>query len=73
MAPLVRPGTHVVDWVYAPDTPLVRDAAERAGATYEDGRRLLVYQAAATYGVWWGQEPDADELRATLTEEGCAE
>ena len=70
---LVRRGTHVLDWVYAPDDPLVKEAVERAGATYEDGRRLLVYQAAATYGVWWGEDPDADEVRATLREEGCAE
>jgi shikimate dehydrogenase/3-dehydroquinate dehydratase type I len=70
---LVRRGTHVVDWVYAPDAPLVRDAVERAGATYEDGRRLLVYQAAAAYGIWWGEEPSAEEIRASLTEEGCAE
>ena len=72
LGPLLRPGTHVVDWVYDPDDPTVRDTVERAGATYEDGRRLLVYQAAATYGVWWGEEPDADEVRATLMEEGCA-
>lgn len=70
---LVQRTGHVVDWVYAPDLPVIRDAAERAGATYEDGRRLLVYQAAAAYGIWWGEEPSADEIRATLREEGCAE
>jgi len=37
-----RAGVHVVDWVYAPDEPVVRRAAEKSGASYEDGTRLLV-------------------------------
>ena len=64
----VRSGVHVVDWVYAPDEPVVRRAAEQSHATYEDGTRLLVYQAAATYGIWWGAEPSAERVEATLGE-----
>lgn len=64
----VRPGVHVVDWVYAPDDPVVRRAAERSQATYEDGTRLLVYQAAASYGIWWGAEPSEERLTAALRE-----
>lgn len=70
---LLRRGTHVLDWVYAPETPIVRDLAGAVGATYEDGRRLLVYQAAASFSVWWGEEPSPEELAATLREEGCTE
>jgi len=70
---LVEAGSHVVDWVYSPVGTSVRNAVEAAGATYEDGKRLLVYQASASFGVWWGDEPDAEEIRATLREEGCAE
>jgi shikimate dehydrogenase len=57
-----RPGVHVIDWVYGPDDPAIRIAAERSGATYEDGSRLLVYQAAASYGIWWGSEPSSDQV-----------
>ncbi len=68
---LVRPGGHLLDWVYAPDRASVAEAARRAGASYEDGRRLLVYQAAASFALWWGEDPDAESLRATLEEERC--
>ncbi len=68
---LLRAGSHVLDWVYDPVQSEVRERARRAGATYEDGRRLLVYQAAASYEVWWGEAPDATEIARTLEEEGC--
>ena len=71
LSPLLRPGSHVIDWVYDADPPCVRDEARRAGATYEDGARLLVYQAAASFGIWWGEEPGEAELKETLGEEGC--
>lgn len=64
----IRPGVHVIDWVYAPDDPIVRTTAEKAGATYEDGSRLLVYQAAASYGIWWGNEPASDEVARAIEE-----
>ncbi len=70
--PLLGPGTHVLDWVYAPDRPLLRVRAERAGATYEDGWRLFVYQAAASYALWWGSAPSTELLSAALREGGCA-
>jgi shikimate dehydrogenase len=68
---LIAPGTHVIDWVYDPDLPTVREAVLRAGGTYEDGTRLLIYQAAASFGLWWGEEPDTEELTRTLAEAGC--
>ncbi len=68
---LLREGTHLIDWVYAPDLPYLREEADRAHATYEEGTRLLVYQAAATFGIWWGEEPEEEELVRTLEEEGC--
>ena len=73
LEPLLGTGVHVVDWVYDPEIPHVRDAAHRAGATYEDGTRLLVYQAAASYGIWWGEAPDEDAVALALREEGCAD
>lgn len=61
-----RSGIHVVDWVYGPENPIVRDTVERAGATYENGARLLVYQAAASYGIWWGEGPTSEQTTAAL-------
>lgn len=62
----LRPGVHTVDWVYAPEDPIVRLTADKAGATYEDGSRLLVYQAAASYGIWWGEGPPPEHISAAL-------
>ncbi|HKN05988.1 MAG TPA: type I 3-dehydroquinate dehydratase [Thermoplasmata archaeon] len=70
MSDWLRPGVHVVDWVYAPENPVIRSSAERAGATYEEGSRLLVYQAAASYGIWWGDEPSPEQVSTAL--EGIA-
>jgi len=64
----LRSGVHVIDWVYAPDNPVIREVTKRAGATYEDGSRLLVYQAAASYGIWWGEEPSPDQVSGALGE-----
>jgi len=66
----LRAGTHVLDWVYAPESPVLRDSAQRAGASYEDGSRLLVYQAAASYGIWWGEEPSPEQIRTVLEGNG---
>lgn len=64
---LLGAGSYVLDWVYRPASPVIRDAAESASATYEDGRRLLVYQAAASYEIWWGRPPsEASIARAVL-------
>ena len=71
LASLLRRGTHLIDWVYAPELPYLREEALRAHATYEEGTRLLVYQAAASFGIWWGEEPEEEELERALAEEGC--
>lgn len=68
LAGLVRPGTHVLDWVYSPVDPHVRRAAENASATYEDGWRLLVYQAAASYEIWWGEPPGESAVARAVAE-----
>jgi shikimate dehydrogenase len=54
---LLGPGRHLVDFVYAPEHPVIREIAEEAGASYEDGARLLEYQAAGSFRIWWGHEP----------------
>jgi shikimate dehydrogenase len=68
---LLGSGTRVLDWVYAPEEPVVREIAARGGAAYEDGWTLLVYQAAASFGVWWGAEPDPADVRSAIEEGPC--
>jgi len=72
LGPLLRPGSHLLDWVYRPDDDSLRHATERAGASYEDGWRLLVYQAAASYAIWWGSGPSPESVASALAEGGCA-
>ena len=64
----ITSSTHVVDFVYRPAYPFLRTGTEARGGTYEDGSRLLVYQAAESYGIWWGSPPSA-ELQATALKE----
>jgi shikimate dehydrogenase len=71
LAELIGPGTQVLDWVYSPEDRSVRTETERRGGQYEDGWRLLVYQAAASFGIWWGTEPDSEEIVATIAEGPC--
>jgi shikimate dehydrogenase len=69
---LVQRGGYLLDWVYGgSDASAARDA-HRAGAEYEGGERLLVYQAAASFEVWWGHPPPTPAVDAVLREVGCA-
>jgi shikimate dehydrogenase len=68
LAELVGPETRVLDWVYAPDESTIHGTCTRAQGTYEDGWRLLVYQAAASYGLWWGSEPDPEQVATAVAE-----
>ncbi|HXQ78961.1 MAG TPA: type I 3-dehydroquinate dehydratase, partial [Thermoplasmata archaeon] len=70
MSDWLRPGVHVLDWVYDPENQVIRSTALGAGATYEEGTRLLVYQAAASFGIWWGEEPSPAQVSSAL--EGIA-
>ncbi len=71
VGPLLRAGGTLLDWVYSPSRSDLRDLAVAASATYEDGWTLLVYQAAASYAIWWGTEPTADQVTATIQEGPC--
>lgn len=72
MGPLVNPETYLLDFVYAAPDPWLREAARRQGARYEDGRRLLVYQAAETFRIWWGEGPTPAQVSAAVQEAECA-
>lgn len=64
----IGPATHLLDFVYAPAHPFLRREAEARGATYENGSRLLVYQAAESYALWWGSSPSDALQEAALRE-----
>jgi shikimate dehydrogenase len=51
---LLGPSTYLLDWVYSAPSSPIASAASRVGCRYEDGARLLTYQAAASYERWWG-------------------
>lgn len=72
LAELIGPGSRVLDWVYSPEDPTIRSISERAGGRYEDGWRLLVYQAAASFGIWWGEEPAAELVDSAIAGGPCA-
>jgi shikimate dehydrogenase len=66
LAQLLAPGSHLLDWVYAADDAVIAETCRRSGSSYEDGWRLLVYQAAASFGIWWGSEPDRASIEAAI-------
>lgn len=68
----VGPGSTVLDFVYNAADPGVQRAVEKSGGVYEDGRRLLVYQAAEAYRLWWGEAPTEEAQQAALRRVGCA-
>ena len=53
----IGPFQYCLDFVYDPDHPTVRRWAEGNGAVYEDGTRLLRYQAEESYRRWFGELP----------------
>ena len=71
LRPLLRPGAYLLDFVYRPAHPILRRLAAQQKIPYEDGLRLLVYQAAASYGIWWGRDPPSEEIEGTIAEAEC--
>ena len=60
----IRAGCVVYDMVYnPPDTPLLRATAD-AGARAVGGLPMLVYQGAAAWETWTGQEAPVDVMMA---------
>lgn len=53
----LAPGARLLDWVYSPESPVLRSVCAERQAEYEDGRRLLVYQASETIGELFGSTP----------------
>ena len=69
IAPFLGAGTRLLDFVYRPESPVLASLCRRAGARYEDGERLVRYQAAESYALWWGHRPSLD--RSSEPSEGA--
>jgi shikimate dehydrogenase len=54
----------VVDLIYSPPTTLLIERARAAGATGWGGLGMLVRQAAASFGIWTGQQAPLDAMSA---------
>ena len=54
LLPWIGPKTRILDFVYDPDDRWLESAARARRARYEGGYRLLVYQAAESYAMWFG-------------------
>ncbi|MCI4339886.1 MAG: type I 3-dehydroquinate dehydratase [Thermoplasmata archaeon] len=70
LGPWLGERTHLLDFVYRAEDPTVPDLARRHGASYEDGRRLLGYAAAASFEIWWGTSPSPTLIDAAVREVG---
>ena len=57
-------GQLVVDLIYQPPTTPLLDNARAAGAVAWGGLGMLVLQAAASFGIWTGQDPPTDVMSA---------
>lgn len=65
-------GTYVLDFVYRPDRPFLGEMTTHYGGRYEDGARLLVYQAAESFGAFWDARPSLALEEKALREVVCA-
>jgi shikimate dehydrogenase len=61
-ADLIRPEMLVFDLIYRPfETRLLREAAAR-GARVLSGLPMLIYQGAASFKIWTGQDAPVDVM-----------
>lgn len=58
------PGRIVVDLVYDPPSTALVERARAAGAHAWGGIGMLVHQAAASFGIWTGQDPPLETMSA---------
>lgn len=63
---LLAPGALAVDLMYGPAAAGFLEWATRAGATGRDGLGMLVEQAAASFELWRGVRPPAQQVLAEL-------
>ncbi len=67
-AEVIHPGLLVYDLVYLPAETALMFAARRRGARVLGGLPMLVYQGAASFWMWTGQDAPVDVMMAAAKE-----
>jgi shikimate dehydrogenase len=62
----LRKRATVMDLVYRPRETRLLAAARAAGCSTIDGVSMLVHQGAASFRLWFGQEPDTGRMREAV-------
>jgi shikimate 5-dehydrogenase len=70
---MLAPSGHLLDFVYAPTDRSLQEIALARRASYESGLRLLLYQAAASYRIWWGAPLSHEIVESTYREAALCE
>jgi len=65
--PLIREGQVVFELLYNRQT-LLKEWAEKRGAIYSDGLKMLVYQGLESFRLWTGCEPSPKVALQALSE-----
>lgn len=68
LRPWVGAGTHLLDFVHRPDDPFLARLAQSVDASYEDGGRLLAYQAAESFEIWWETPVPPESVERAIEE-----
>lgn len=63
---LVAPGAFVYDIIYTPQQTKFLQEAAAAGHPTLNGEDMLVGQGAASFRLWFGQDPDTARMKAVL-------
>ena len=66
------PGSVLLDLVYHPVTSVLKEMARRAGASYLDGLRMLIYQAVESFRHFTGEDIPRAVVENLLDEAGVA-
>lgn len=66
----LSPESFLLDVVYRPVVPQVAEVAQQAGCRYEDGWRMFVWQAAASFEIFTGHAPPEELIARQLAEVG---
>ena len=65
-ADFLRPDLIVTDVIYAPPRTLLLELAERCGCRTLNGLSMMLYQGAAAFRLWTGQDMPVEQVRLAL-------
>jgi shikimate dehydrogenase len=65
---IIKKGSTVIDLVYNPPKTKFLEVAESLGANIQNGRKMLVYQGAASFKIWTGIDSPIDVMEGSIKE-----